>query len=51
MDEKTLLEVIKLVVNHFNAKIKAVEDKIPEQQTEEPVDTNAILEEVKKILG
>ena len=60
MDEKkvtvaTLMAVVEVVKQHFDKKIedavKAVENKIPAQQTEEPVDTDAVLEEVKKILG
>jgi hypothetical protein len=60
MEEKkvtvaTLMAVVEVVKQHFDKKIedavKAVENKIPAQQTEEPVDTDAVLEEVKKILG
>lgn len=60
MDEKkvtvaTLMAVVEVVKQHFDKKIedavKAVENMIPAQQTEEPVDTDAVLEEVKKILG
>lgn len=60
MEEKkvtvaTLMAVVEVVKRHFDKKIedavKAVENKIPAQQTEEPVDTDAVLEEVKKILG
>lgn len=60
MEEKkvtvaTLMAVVEVVKKHFDKKIEdavnAVENKIPAQQTEEPVDTDAVLEEVKKILG
>ena len=60
MEEKkvtvaTLMAVVEVIKQHFDKKIedavKAVENKIPAQQTEEPVDTDAVLEEVKKILG
>lgn len=60
MEEKkvtvaTLMAVVEVVKQHFDKKIEdavnAVENKIPAQQTEEPVDTDAVLEEVKKILG
>lgn len=60
MEEKkvtvaTLMAVVEVVKRHFDKKIedavKAVENKIPAQQTEEPVDTDAVLEEMKKILG
>ena len=60
MEEKkvtvaTLMAVVEVVKQHFDKKIedavKAVENMIPAQQTEEPVDTDAVLEEVKKILG
>lgn len=60
MEEKkvtvaTLMAVVEVVKQHFDKKIedavKAVEGKIPAQESEEPVDTDAVLEEVKKILG